>query len=101
MRGRGFTGYFEVPQSPSLRLSDMGFQNLGSYWYSDCIKRKEPLTGSEMLTVNRILQSPWWLSRRYRHVELHTFSRRAHMEWALMDHDLARWIEFRKPVDNG
>jgi len=100
MRGQGFNRYFEVPQSQSLRLTDWGFTKLGSHWYSDCIKRKEPLTGSEILTVNRILQCPWWLSRRHRHVELHTFSRRAHMEWALVDHDLTRWIEFRKPVDN-
>ena len=100
MQGQGIEGYFEVPRSGSLRLTELGFQNLGSHWYSDCIKRKEPLTGSEMLTLNRVLQSPWWLSRQHRHVELHCFSRRAHMEWVMMDGDLAKWIAFRKPVDS-
>lgn len=99
MRGKGIERFFEVPRSVSLRLTELGFQTLGNYWYSDCIRRKEPITGSEMLTLNRVLQTPWWLNRRYRHVELHCFSRRAHMEWAMMDGDLTKWIEFQKPVD--
>jgi hypothetical protein len=99
-QGVTLPGLFEIPRMTNLRISEDGFHRLRGFWYSDSIKRPEPLTGSELLTLGRMLQSPWWLNRRYNRVELHCFSRRAHMEWALMDHNLTKWMEFRKPVDS-
>lgn len=99
-RGRGFRGFFEVPTMENLRLSREGWQEFGAYWHFDSIRSPIALTGSQLITLGRILKSPWYLASSYRSVQLYTFSRRAHMEWALMENDLAKWIEFRKPVDN-